>query len=504
MSEAKPMNIGDRLELFADTLLAEQLTGGATLRLHRPVAREVVLRTDRPWEGSMCGYLSIVQNEQRIFMYLKSLNSRLSTDAEGKDILSYPHPEYVAMVESTDGLHWTRPNVGRIEFEGSKANNLILEADESIGFRAHGFSAFLDTNPACPPDERYKGIAAKCYINDRSEGRLFGLTSPDGIHWQVIKEPILAEYPFDSQNLAMWDSVNDCYRLYIRNDHTYTYNGTEDWSRYVMTATSSDFRNWSVPEYIETPNAIPHHLYTSQVSAYPRAPHIFIGFPTRYVERGWCRGMDLLPEPNLRRRRSKVNLRVGTAVTESTIMFGRDGKRFHLWDEAFIRPGPQETRSWTYGDNYQGVGMVITPSAREDAPPELSFYSTESYMKLEETVIRRFSLRMDGFVSVNAPLKGGEVVTPPFIFSGDTLLLNIETSAAGSVYVQLETPDGTPIPGYSLAECHEIFGDRIEYPVAWQERENCCALAGQPVRMRVALHDADLYAFRFAASPTNQ
>ena len=143
--------------------------------------------------------------------------------------------------------------------------------------------------------------------------------------------------------------------------------------------------------------------------------------------------------------------------------------------------------------------MAVTPSAREDAPPELSFYSTESYMKHEETVFRRFSLRMDGFVSVNAPLKGGMVVTPPVTFEGGRLLLNIETSAAGSARVQLETPEGDAIAGYALADCHEIFGDRIEYPVAWNGHDDCSGLAGRPVRLRIALHDADLYAFRFAS-----
>ena len=499
MDASQAMEIGNRLELFADTVMADRLEGGASLRLHHPVPREIVLRTDRPWEGSCCGYISVVQDAGVLRMYYKSLNLRLRADAEGKDILEYPHPEYVAMVESADGLHWSRPDLGLIDFDGSRRNNLVLEADDSIGFRAHGFSAFLDTNPACPAKERYKAIAAKCYVEDRSEGRLFALTSPDGIHWTVNAEPILSGYPFDSQNLALWDAAAGCYRAYLRNDHVYCHEGREDWARYVMTSSSPDFRTWTTPEYIETPGSIPHHIYTSQVSAYPRAPHLLVGFPTRYVERKWCPGMELLPEPGHRRRRANVNLRVGTAVTEGTLMFSRDGTRFHLWDEAFLRPGPQESRSWTYGDNYMGVGMAVTPSAREDAPPELSFYSTESYMKHEETVFRRFSLRMDGFVSVNAPLKGGTVVTPPVTFEGGRLLLNIETSAAGSARVQLETPEGDAIAGYALADCHEIFGDRIEYPVAWNGHDDCSGLAGRPVRLRIALHDADLYAFRFAS-----
>ncbi|NLL84711.1 MAG: hypothetical protein GX230_10805, partial [Lentisphaerae bacterium] len=64
--------------------------------------------------------------------------------------------------------------------------------------------------------------------------------------------------------------------------------------------------------------------------------------------------------------------------------------------------------------------------------------------------------------------------------------------------VQLESVDGKPLPGYSLADCHEIFGDRVDYPVAWQGRDGCGSLAGQVVRLRFKMHDADLYSFKFS------
>ena len=78
------------------------------------------------------------------------------------------------------------------------------------------------------------------------------------------------------------------------------------------------------------------------------------------------------------------------------------------------------------------------------------------------------------------------------------LLLNMSTSAAGSVRCELQTDKGTPIPGFMLDECGEIFGDSIERIVSWRGgRTELKELAGKPVRLHLELKDADVYAFRF-------
>lgn len=496
-----PINVEDRLELFIDRVMAHSLEGDATLRMHRPVPREIVLRTDRPWEGNACGYINVFRDNGKIRMYYKTCNFEIiAADNQGEeaDGLRWTHPYYVAYAESLDGIHFERPNMGMIKYQDFSgvpvrdplANNIILESNPEISFRPAGFSVFRDTNPDAPENERYKALASNATANPETS-LLFALTSPDGIHWTVNPEPIVKRLRFDSQNLAFWDSVHGCYRAYMRS-------WRDVWRRYISTSTSHDFVNWTEPELIELPDAVPHELYTNQVQPYPRAPHIFLGFPTRYVEREFDRGLDLLPDVDERQRRAGIKPRFGSAVTEGLLMAGRDGKTFHMWNEAFLRPGPQITGSWAYGNQYQGLGIIETPSALEEAPRELSFYVVERYfLNKKNAFFRRYSMRMDGFVSVNAPLSGGTVVTPPLTFKGNNLFLNIETSAAGSARVQLEDADGAPVPGYTLDDCHEIYGDRIAYPVAWREKNGCAELAGKPVRMRIVLRDADLYAFHF-------
>ena len=77
------------------------------------------------------------------------------------------------------------------------------------------------------------------------------------------------------------------------------------------------------------------------------------------------------------------------------------------------------------------------------------------------------------------------------------LFLNVATSAAGSVRVELQEPNGKPIPGYSLSDCNIIIGDQIAHPVSWNGRTELSGLAGQPLRVRFELKDADVYAMQF-------
>jgi len=182
-------------------------------------------------------------------------------------------------------------------------------------------------------------------------------------------------------------------------------------------------------------------------------------------------------------------------------MSSRDGIRFAVWPESFIRPGLRFRHSWFYGDNYQNWGLVETSSPIEDAPPEISIYVSEASLKPGGTRFRRYTLRIDGFVSVHAPLSGGELVTKPVIFAGQQLHINFSTSAAGTIQVELQSAEGNPIQGFSLPECALIFGDSLDRVVSWRNGSDVSSLVGQPVRLRFVLRDADLYSFWFAESP---
>jgi len=142
-------------------------------------------------------------------------------------------------------------------------------------------------------------------------------------------------------------------------------------------------------------------------------------------------------------------------------------------------------------------GILVTRSDVPGTPDELSIYSAEGYYTGESCQLRRFTLRIDGFVSVRAPLAGGETLTKPIVFQGKRLEINFSTSAAGSVRVEIQDAGGQPMPGFALADSAEIFGDELARVVTWKGGSDVSKLAGRPIRLRFVLKDADLYALQF-------
>lgn len=204
-----------------------------------------------------------------------------------------------------------------------------------------------------------------------------------------------------------------------------------------------------------------------------------------------------MPRYDYRQIRAKGSPREGTALTDGMFITSRDRTRFSVWPESFLRPGLRTRDSWFYGDAYQNWGLVETKSAIDDAPPELSIYVTERTLQETGGVLRRYTLRIDGFVSLHAPLLGGELITKPLSFAGKRLLINVSTSAAGAVRVEIQNPDGQTLPGFALADCHEVYGDGLDRAVAWKGSSDLAALNGKPVRLRFEVKDADLYSFQF-------
>lgn len=471
---AEPVGIGSRLELLVDDALIESTSGDVKLLLHAPTPREISIVHDAPWEGGASGYHTILKDGDRYRMYYRG--HALAFDASG---LRESHREVTCYAESTDAIHWTKPRLGMIEFDGSTENNIIWQGPES-----HNFTPFIDANPACPAGQKYKALGGVT-------GGLTALVSEDGIHWEKMQDQlVITQGAFDSQNVGFWDPARGRYAAYIRFF-------TESGLREIAVAYSDDFLNWTEPQPIAyTHSADGQQMYTNQVVPYERAPHLLVGFPTRYVARPLTEHVKTIEPVDVRLRLISAVERGGTDLTDGLFMSSRDGVSFRRWDEAFLRPGPQTEGRWMYGDNYQSWGLVETPASIDGGPTELSFWSSEQSWR-DDYRMRRYTVRLDGFVSAHAGYGGGEIVTKPVVFDGSQLVVNYATSAAGSLRVELQSEDGKPLPGFALDDCPEMYGDSIEQAASWKASGDVGALAGRPVRIRFVLRDGDLFSYRF-------
>lgn len=456
-----PIQLGTRLEPLVDHFLIDRLDG-ARLKLHEPVPAGVALRFDAPWEGAFCGYVTVLKDASIYRMYYRG-NPQAGRDGSPTEVTCY--------AESPDGIHWSKPSLRLFEVAGTLENNVVLAGQPPF---SHNFAPFLDTRPGVPPDERYKALAGT------SASGLFGFVSADGLHWRKLRDtPLLTQGAFDSQNVAFWSAHEECYVLYLR---TWTGGGFAGF-RTISRATSPDFRQWSEPVEMGFGDAPREHLYTSQTHPYFRAPHVYVALPMRFLP-----GRQVLTDAEAQALGVARNYRSDCA--EAVFMTSRGGTGFdRTFMEGFIRPG-LDPGNWASRAGLTALGVVPT------GPTEMSLYKQAHYAQ-PTCHLLRFTLRPDGFASVNAPYAGGEWITPPLTFAGRELLLNVSTSAAGGVRVEVQQADGNPVAGHSLAECREVIGDALDRVVSWVEGSDLSGLAGQPVRLRFVMRDADVYSLRF-------
>lgn len=449
------IDIGSRRELFLDDFLIERLAGVALL-LQQPVPGDVVLACDAPWEGRHCGYFTLFPDGGRFRLYYR-----------GWDYTEKRDPR-TCCAESDDGIHWTRPDYGLFDFAGSKANNIVMDGPNELA--THNLTPFKDSNPAVDAASRYKAFGRN---KQPSGSTLDAFRSPDGLRWERIgDEPVTGKGAYDSQNVAFWDGERGEYRAYWRP------RGKGVRVRSIATSVSPDFVHWRPAELlVYEQHVAAEHMYTCTVQAYARAPHLFIGFPTRFELDASVAGKTSNP--------------ANAGHTEPIFMSSRDGRRFRRWAEPVIpRTAPQDRGG--NRSNYMALGILQLPGRER----ELSVYASEAGYDRGPARLRRFIYRLDGFVAASGDAQG-ELLTRPLRFAGRSLELNARTRGGGSIRVELRDEAGRPLPGFTAAESVPLVGDEIAWRPAWRGEPDLASHAGRPIRLRFLLADADLFSLRF-------
>ena len=481
--KTSPIDVGGKKQIFLDGFFLDS-QNEVSLKMHKPYRDgEILITPDQPWEMDPKG------KEQRIGLYSSVLKEdgkiRVWYDMERG---AYSSEIRVGYAESEDGIHFTKPNIGLHEVDGSKANNVVIS-----GQRLAGAAVWKDPNAL--PLHRYK-TQTKVYPS----GAFQMHSSPDGIHWNPLATLRLGH--IDTQNIIFWEPSLKKYLLYTRRWQNNLDKATR--FRTVRRLESTDLKTWNNELPILEPDDRDFNIHNKST---PRTCVDFYGggvFPYEEADRAcimfaqstWA-WMDW-DEPGL----GPATIDVQLAVSRDTENFKRVGGRRPFmslgpegrFDSRFIWAMPNPVRMgdelWIY---YVASNRDHTPSNKLDPAA-----------KKDLSGIGRAILRLDGFVSVDAGYERGQFTTPLLRFKGDKLQLNVDAAGGGSVQVELLNEQGEPINGFTKEDALPIARNSVRMPVTWKDNPDLGALAGSSVRMRIYMTNASLYAFQFLESSSTK
>lgn len=498
----RAIQVGDRRQVFIDGRFLEDARG-VELRLHPPrKTGELTIRPEHPWErGGIGPYSSVLKEGSTFHMWYHAVDSLNWHTAEGRGSVCY--------ARSADGVRWEKPELGLAEYEGSKDNNIVLgHGAGGVQVGQDGGMAFLD--PTAPSEQRFRMVKR---IREVGEG-VHVFSSPDGIHWALTHRDVLVARPeprghhLDTQNVIFWDERIRKYVAYgrrnLRRDGSQgraIFRGEA--ARLDGFAPAQDLPVVLGPDgsdLLEGSTAVVDY-YSSAAFRYPWADDAYYLFPATYYHY-----TGALPE-----FQHGVPTNAGPIHTQFAA--SRDGITWHRFGRApFVGLGMRGEFDWASCRVVQGV--VPDAAGREmylyywgsdrlhgwDRDDRNKGILTEAGLAARRDVaaISRLAIRRDGFVSVRAAYTGGELTTPPLLFRGSKLLLNVDTSATGRVRVGILDREGRPLDGRGVDDCDRIHtANETDRLVTWKGSSDVSRFAGTPIRLRLVLRDCDLYAFQF-------
>ncbi|MHA1680587.1 MAG: hypothetical protein ACTSUE_06230 [Promethearchaeota archaeon] len=457
-----------------------------------PEISEPVLIADKPWESDFLGlYSSIVfdpdWNGGTYRLWYEGYSNYDSTGRDYGAILCY--------AESKDGFTWEKPDLGLVEYNGSKdGNNIIfLPSMHPTGKGIHGSTVFLDPH-ARSPEEKYKmtycGYASKDWLKQemlsthpdilkRDHSIVCGAISGDGLNWKLLEDPLVYENA-DSQTIIYWNEEKGKYIGYFRH--------WEANRRFISYSASETFERWPIPKIIVglEPFLDPStDYYTNSYIPWPGASNAHLMMPSMYH-----RGSSPAPGDHL----------------DVFLGVSHDGINWHwpLQNTPWIPNGVPDPA--TNGMIFPGAGFVTLPGGEWAFTLGTSPDTHNRMRALSQAgnAIRIGKVRPDGFACI-APVdneKLAEFWTIWLDFEGRELLVNAESERGGWIEVELvEKMTGKPLPGFSTTNMKRMEGDlrwtRVEWEVDDEYPDGLAEFDDCSVSIHVRMEKSRIYGFKF-------
>ena len=425
-----------------------------------------MIARDRPWEGvaAITGpyvYGTVLWDDGKLRMWYQVLT----------------RGNHVGYAESHDGIHWTKPELGIVEFGGSKANNLVVSAyqpEATAGGHCHNPSVILRPGET-DPQRRYA-----LYGFDNQFGHARVAFSPDGLHWHFLAES--EKRPLFSSS----DVVNFFYDPYQAR-YGATWKTRNRRGRAVGVAWSADGLAWTKP--FDGPVFVADDLDpdATQIYGMPVFPYqgLYIGQPWIYSARYFRFGEYSVEKLHEAQEDSPRTMDVQLAWSWDLVNWTRPPTR-----TAFIPRGGQGT--WD-------SGMIVTARAPVIVGDRLYFYYGGCDGIHDQPRVRAAiglaTLRLDGFCSFRAGEDEGWLITRREPFHEPAVTINAQVAAGGYVTAEILDRHGNIIPGFSRQECEPFTGDSVRHVLKWKSGAFSPRETRADYKIRFWLKSADLYSY---------
>lgn len=477
---ASPFNVADKSQLFVDQVLVRDAENVAfTLVPARKHPENPLVRADKPWEGwrlEIYGNVLFDEEEQIFKMWYL-----------GEETKTFPnYALYYAT--SQDGVHWEKPLVGTVKTDVYREHNVV--AEQVL------LASVMKDNDDPDPARRYKMI---CWL--QKDHAYHTMISPDGLNWQRFSEEPLCRS--GDVITGYYDDQRELYVAFPKIGHMVRGHNR----RVFWLITSSDFKTWSEPELVITPDlrddasSLARIEQVRPVLDVPDDPALmrteFYGVGAYPAESCTLAFLWMLTINN--------NARFGNheGPGELQLAVSRDLKN---WERPFRTPCVPRGAIGEWD-----CGFFCTQSRALDVGNEVWLYYVGSNYTHGTPCIYRDEgtgrhtkytgsiglaiWQRDRFVSVDAPAEGGSLTTVPIVFTGDRLEVNAKTGEEGHIAVAVCDAAGAPIPGFKVSD--PIQGDSLRHVVTWNGSSDVAGFSNQPISLRFNMHDAALFAFAF-------
>lgn len=452
--------------LFLDGAVTE-FSQGLSRIFHaaKKSADNPVVRRDQTWEGvsAITGpyvYGTVMWQGDKLRMWYQFLN----------------HGNHVGYAESRDGIHWTKPALEIVKFDGSRANNIVVSAfdTEATGGQCHNPSVIRRPS-ATNPDERYV-----LFGFDGSCGHPRAAFSSDGLHWR---------YDAETQSKPLFNSsdvLNFCYDPY-RARYFATWKTRNRRGRAVGVAWSKDGRTWSKP--FDGPVFAADDLDpdATQIYGMPAFPYqgMYIGLPWIYNARYFRYGDYTVEKLHEAQQDSPRTIDVQLAWSWDLINWTRSPQR-----DQFIARGA--TEEWD-------GGMIVTARAPVKVGDELYFYYGGCQGVHDQprvsAAIGLAKLRVDGFCSMRAAHEEGFLITRREPFRKPAVTINAKTAPSGMVTAEILNRHNEVIPGFGREDCLVFRGDSVNHLLKWKSEQFQTKHVDEDYKFRFWLKDAELFSY---------